>query len=383
MNPRLPDYQTDNPTNLYCGLGGIRLAIIHDDISTRFIINVVMDLFVKLYRLESQRLKSSEIYYLVRDIRAKDRAVKVRVKIGKTHPTHDEETELTSKPNIDLEKKVLAKKLHLSEGRYRVRYLQPEHQRRLEESRHWGEFFSLFLTTSEMEQLEANNEVEYVHGTTAIEGNTFTGQQVDELIQNGVAPSGKSLREINEVQNYIQVRKYRDSYRGKVTTPFIRRLHEIIMDKIDTQSAGKFRRIDNIGIRGVDIAVTPAILIEAELQRAIEDYHGNVKAGWHPFEEAVLFHHRFESIHPFLDGNGRVGREILNHMLTRSGYPRLIVPKAGRERYLDALLRGNKEEYESMITGFVDLLIDKRADLFGDIMSGKVEPGTQTPSPSD
>ena len=52
------------------------MAIIHDDIFTRFIVNVVMDLSVKPYRIESQRLKSSEICYLVRDIRAKDRAVK-------------------------------------------------------------------------------------------------------------------------------------------------------------------------------------------------------------------------------------------------------------------------------------------------------------------
>jgi fido (protein-threonine AMPylation protein) len=342
-----------------------------------------MDLSVKLYRIEFQRLKSSEIYYLVRDIRAKDRTLKVRVKIGKTQLTQAEELELMSKPNIDLERKALYKRLNMSEGRYKTRYLQPESQRRLEESRHWSEFFSLFLTTSEMEHFDANNEVEYIHGTTAIEGNTFTGQQVNELIQNGVSPSGKSLREINEVQNYIKVREYRNSYSGKVTIPFIRRFHEIVIDKIDTQSAGKFRRIDNIGIRGVDIAVTPAILIESELQRAIEDYYRNMKVGWLPFEEAVLFHYRFESIHPFLDGNGRVGREILNHMLTRSDYPRLIVSKAGRERYLDALLRGNKEEYESMIAGFVDLLMDKRADLFGDILSGKVNLGTQTPVPSD
>ena len=340
-----------------------------------FIINVVMDLFVKLYRIEFQRLKSSEIYYLVKDIRAKDHALKVRVKIGKTHPTQAEEMQLTSKPNIDIEKKALDMRINWSEGRYKARYLQKEAQRRLEESRHWGEFFSLFLTTSEMEQLEANNEVEYVHGTTAIEGNTFTGQQVDELIQNGVSPSGKSLREINEIQNYIKVRKYRGLYSGKVTTSFIRKIHEIVMDKIDTQSAGKFRRIDDIGIRGVEITVSPAILIESELQRAILDYYENLKTGWHPFEEAVLFHLRFETIHPLLDGNGRVGREVLNYMLTRSGYPRLIVSNEGRERYLDALLRGNKEDYELMIGEFVNLLMNKRAKLFGDILCGKVGNG--------
>jgi fido (protein-threonine AMPylation protein) len=337
-----------------------------------------MDLFVKLYRVESQHLKSSEIYYLVKDIRTIDRAVKVRLKIGKSKPTPSEELQLTTKPNLELERKALVKRLDINEGRYKVRYLLPESQRRLEESRHWSEFFSLFLTSSEIEEFEASNEVEYIHGTTAIEGNTFTGQQVNELIQNGVSPTGKSLREINEVQNYIEVRKYRDSYKGKATISFILKLHEIVLDKIDMQNAGKFRRIDNIGIRGVDIAVIPAILIESELQRAIEEYYSSVKAGWHPFEETVLFHYKFETIHPFLDGNGRVGREVLNHMLTKSDYPRLIVTKSGRENYLEGFLRGNKEEFELMVSRFIDLLMDKRANLFQDILSGKVDIGTQT-----
>ena len=327
---------------------------------------------MKLYRIESQTLKSSEIYYLVKDIRVKDRVTKVRIRLGKIKPTNDSRLELTSKPNIDLERKALNKRLKMSEGRYRARYLHPEAQLRLETARHWGEFFSLFLTINEEEYFNEKYEAEYVHGTTAIEGNTFTVQQVDELLQSGISPTGKSLREINEVQNYIKVKEHRDSYRGKVTIPLIRRLHELVMDKIDTQSAGRFRRIDSIGIRGVDMAVTPAIEIESELHRIIDEYYDYVRDGWHPFEEAVLFHYKFEMIHPFTDGNGRVGREVLNHLLTRSNYPRLIVSKAGREKYLAALQHGNEEEYKPMVDGFVDLLWDERAEIFKRILNEEI-----------
>ena len=88
-------------------------------------------------------------------------------------------------------------------------------------------------------------------------------QQVDDLLQKKVPPSDKTLREINEVQNYNVEQKYRELYKGKVTIPFIRKLHKIIMDKIDIEGAGQFRRIDSIGIRGVDITVCPAFMIRA------------------------------------------------------------------------------------------------------------------------
>ncbi|MCJ7574200.1 Fic family protein [Candidatus Bathyarchaeota archaeon] len=319
---------------------------------------------MKLYRVESQRLKSSEIFYLVKDVRVKDRKAKVRKRIGKTRPTKEEISKIISTPDIDLERKALNKKISMSSGLYRSRYLQLQGLPYLEKTKYRDEFLSLFLTVSEEKYFEEKYEAEYVHGTTSIEGNTFTVQQVDELLQKRIPPSGKSLREINEVQNYLKVKEYRDSYKGRVMIPFILRLHKLIMDNVDVESAGRFRRIDGIGIKGCDIAVTPAIEIERELQAIIDEYYANIKAGWHPFEEAVLFHYRFEMIHPFTDGNGRVGREILNYMLTRAKYPRLIITKADQEDYITALQYGNQGLFELMVSTFVVLLQDERVDLF-------------------
>ena len=131
-------------------------------------------------------------------------------------------------------------------------------------------------------------------------------------------PNGKSLREINEVQNFKQVKLYRDKYRGKVSIDFIRTLHSLIMNNIDVNSAGAFRRTDDIWIQGCDIRVTPAELIEEELSSAIDRYYERIEVrSIHPFEAAVLFHFDFELVHPFTDGNGRVGREIF-HLVTCS-----------------------------------------------------------------
>ena len=138
------------------------------------------------------------------------------------------------------------------------------------------------------------------------------------------------------------------------------------------ESAGTFRRYDGVGITGCDIAVTPAILIEEELKKLIEEHYQRLDESRHPFEEAVLFHYKFEVIHPFLDGNGRVGREVLNHMLTRARFPRLIVTKKDREKYLDALQYGNLECFDEMLSNFIDLFVDNRASIFEEIISGKL-----------
>lgn len=335
-----------------------------------FIINVVTYFFVKLYRVESRSLKRSETYYLVKDVRVGDTVSKVRVKLGYTRPDPEAEARLTTTPNSDLEVKALEKRL--GTVRHIVKYLAPEEQRRVEETRYWIPLFHLFLSPSEYEQVEALHEAEYIAGTTAIEGNTLTVQQVDDLLHKGISPVGKSLKEQLEVKNAEKAAKYRMSYAGRVTLPFIKKLHGVMLNTINDQ-AGSFRRIDSIGILGEDFAVTPAILIVSELEEAIKDYYAGVKAGRHPFEEAVKFHERFEMIHPFIDGNGRVGREVLRHMLARAGYPDILIGREDREKYINALRDGHRGNAEQMVKAFSELLLaDKREKLFREILSLRV-----------
>ena len=302
----------------------------------RLILFVATDFMLNLYHIEKRRLKKSETYYLKKSIRINDRVYSIRNKIGKEKPTPEKGKILISTPNLSLEKKALDKRIEHSANLYKPKYLESSQIQRLEKTKHWDYFFELFLTKSELEYYRETNRINYVHGTTAIEGNTFSLQQVDELLNR-----------------------------------LIRKLHELLMDNIDFESAGRFRRIDSIGIRGVEFAVSPALLIEGELENIIDRYYVNMENGGHPFEEAVLFHYNFELIHPFTDGNGRVGREVLNYMLTETGFPRLIVSKSMREVYINALQQGNKEQYRQMVLAFIEVLEDKRSVVFEEILEGK------------
>ncbi len=315
------------------------------------------------YRMEVSRSSGGPKYYLVKDVRVGRRKAKVRKYIGTRPLTEKERMDYSRKYALELELRAVRKKAELAAPLFRADYLSEEEVRRIEEIKYMYSLFKSLMTVNEVREYEKNFEIHYIHGTTAIEGNTLSFEDANALYKEGRVPQGKSLREINEVQNFRKVVKYRNSHRGPVTLSFIKGLHALIMDNIDVESAGVFRRSDDIMIVGRSERVCPHIFIEEELKTALTEYYEAIKEKKHPFEQAVLFYHRFEAIHPFTDGNGRVGREVLNYMLVSAGFPRLLfLGGKERERYIDSLNMGDEERYREMVRAFADLLFRQRTE---------------------
>ncbi len=331
----------------------------------------------KAYRMEFSRSSGKTKYYLVKDIRVGDRKAKVRKYVGTRPLTAGELVEYSRKHAFEIELRAIGKKAELGASLFQADYLSEEEVRQIEEIKYAYQLFKELMTVNEEREYEKNFEIHYIHGTTAIEGNTLSIEEARTLYESGKLPQGKNLREINEVQNFRKVMKYRNSHRGNVDLKFIKKLHALIMDNIDMESAGTFRRSDDIMIVGRNERVSPHIFIEEELKKAIDDYYEAIKNGKYPFEQAVLFHHTFEAIHPFTDGNGRVGREVLNYMLVSAGFPRLLF-LGGRERnrYIDSLTMGDEGKYAEMVKAFADLIIEQRAkklieNAIKDMLEGK------------
>jgi len=315
------------------------------------------------YRLERQICKDgAEKYYLVKDIKIGKKNAKVRKYIGSSALSPGELKSLSISLALEIETNAVEKASRLSCARYSTRYLGEGMSERLELMRYTYKAFTEILTTDEKRKYEEEFEINYVQGTTAIEGNTLTLGDTRDLLYGGLLPGKKSLREINEVQNFRRVIDYRNRHRGPLSQRYIKGLHTLIMNNIDHESAGTFRRTDLIGISVCDQVLTPSFEIEDELEKIIEDYYNNVWAGAHPFEEAVLFHYHFEMIHPFTDGNGRVGRELFNYLLMRSKppYPKLLFLGKDRAEHLQALRHGNEKRYAEMVAVFVELIIRQR-----------------------
>ena len=319
----------------------------------------------KPYRVEVSCPKDAkERYYFVKDVRVGDKKGKVRKYLcSEKVPTYGELEDYRKRFGPELERKAAKKAGELGVLKYNTEFLTTDLLSKLEELKYLYKQFNTLLTVNEQTAYEEKFEVCYIQGTTSIEGNTFTREETHELLYHGVVPSSKSLREVNEIQNFKKVKTYRDTYRGKVTIEFIKNLHSLIVQNIDDESAGMFRRTDDIGIIGCDLQVTPSLIIEDELQRIIDYYYQRSEENYHPFEEAAMFHYFFEMIHPFADGNGRVGREIFNYMLTRSHYPKMLFLGDDRSLYLDGLKRANEDNYSDLVALFANLIISQRMDI--------------------
>jgi len=328
------------------------------------------------YRFEKKKASDGAIHtYIVKDVQVEGQKTKVYVPIDPSLTITDSNaSEIKERYALEIETKTIEKRAELYASKYSSAYLTRELILQVETIRSLYQRTSELFTVSELDNYERDFELHYVHGTTVIEGNTLTLKEVGQVLEHGINPEKKTLREINEVQNFKRVKKYRDSFKGRITLNFIKRLHEFIMNNIDVESAGTFRRTDDIRIAGSDIIPTPSLIIQNELEGRISDFYKKIDAKSHPFEQIVLFHYQFEIIHPFSDGNGRVGREILNYLLSQYGYPKFVFPGKHREQYIRALLFGNNEKYQEMVEEIAALLLDQYSEVLQSNLKNVVIP---------
>jgi len=304
--------------------------------------------------------------YLVNDVTFRRKRTRIRHRI-EILPDSDLSADILFKSNLKLliNKYVIARAKLISDY-YTPQYISVEEVIIIEQAATLATITNDLLPLHEKKVYQERFNVEYIHGTTSIEGNTLSNQQISDLFEYGLLPKNKTSREVFEVKNFEAVLKYRSKYKGKITLRFIKTLHELITSNTDDDAPGVFRQHDRTIILGYDYPVCPSVLIEEELHRIIAEYYDGVSQNKHPFELAVLFHRNFEVIHPFSDGNGRVGREIFNYMITRAGYPPMLFLGKEREEYISALCAGNEGEYKRMVEIFVRIYIT----LYQSLISG-------------
>ncbi len=200
---------------------------------------------------------------------------------------------------------------------------------------------------------------EEAHHSTAIEGNTLVLKQVERLLVEGRAVGNKELREYMEVRGYADAAQWvyeqathptGHHRRGDLLTlAEVRETHHRAMapvwevaphsDATSREGPGSFREHEIHPFPGGMVPVSFP-LIHAEMTEWVDEVNELAPTVTTPDDLAPL-HARFEQIHPFLDGNGRTGRLVLNLVLVRLGYPPAIIYKRDRDRYLRALRRAD------------------------------------------
>ena len=205
--------------------------------------------------------------------------------------------------------------------------------------------------------------LEEAHHSTAIEGNTLVLKQVELLLREGRAVGNKELSEYLEVRGYASAADWvyshgiePGSWGGPeiITLVELRHVHALAMTPVwdvaphpqatDRERPGSFREHDMEpfpgGMQPPPWPDVPALIGDwiADVQLLASSDEASIT------EALAELHARFERIHPFLDGNGRAGRLVLNLVLVRLGYPPAIIYKGERSRYLAALRRADKDD---------------------------------------
>lgn len=205
------------------------------------------------------------------------------------------------------------------------------------------------------------------HHSTALEGNTLVLREVEVLLDKGRAVGAKPLKEYMEVQGYGNAARWVYAHAidpgdwgtdALMTVHEVRQVHSLAMspvwqvaphpDASDREGPGLFREHDIAPFGG---GMTPPSwpLVPARVQDWIDETNaaaGEINGSGAPLPEVLArLHDGFEKVHPFIDGNGRTGRLLLNLLLVRLGYPPIIVLKQQRPAYLSAMQRADSGDY--------------------------------------
>ncbi|WP_103667848.1 Fic family protein [Pseudanabaena sp. BC1403] len=199
-------------------------------------------------------------------------------------------------------------------------------------------------------------EVEFLYESNRIEGNTLTLRETQLVINEGMTISGKSMREHLEAINHKEAILFIDdlvSQKADLSEYILKQIHGIVLYGIDRENAGVYRKLP-VAIAGSKHLPPQPYL----LQDLMEDYfrfYNQEKDNLHPVVLAAEMHERLVTIHPFIDGNGRTSRLIMNLILLQYGFPLAIIggDYDSRMAYYDALEKvqteNNKEDFILLI----------------------------------
>ncbi|MCL2183602.1 MAG: Fic family protein [Chitinispirillia bacterium] len=191
------------------------------------------------------------------------------------------------------------------------------------------------LSEAEVRRLRGEFVVESTYNSNAIEGSSLTLRETALILQEGVTIAEKPLREHLEAIGHRDAFEYIASIAGAgagLTELDIKGIHSLVLMN-DAANKGVYRRLP-VAIMGASHTPPQPYLVPVQMEELIAGYP-DMKGRMHIIEAVAEFHLRFEGIHPFIDGNGRVGRLIINLELMRAGLLPIDIKFAGRGKYYD------------------------------------------------
>ncbi|MBU2634284.1 MAG: Fic family protein [Nanoarchaeota archaeon] len=284
------------------------------------------------------RKKNGEIYnYIIRNIRIKNKWKKNSKFIGKGKLTKKE-------INKKLKEFKIENYRYINKENYiLIEYIQNKFKNYLKKGGKSGKnkFNEWYFT-------------ELTYNSNAIEGNSLSLRDTSMILNENIIPKDSNLREVYEVKNHKKAIEFLEKYKGNFNENLILEIHSFILKDIDIDNARVYRKIP-VFISGEDIKFPKSEEIPKLIKDLLKWYKKN-KNNLHPLELAAITSMKFVTIHPFVDGNGRVSRLIMNFILKKFKYPEINIYFKHRNNYLRAVRKANDEKYELIMDFLIKTL---------------------------
>lgn len=217
-----------------------------------------------------------------------------------------------------------------------------------------------------LKSLRESINLEWTYNSNGIEGNTLTLRET-QVVLEGITVGGKSIKEHLEAINHEKAILFLDDL-VKDNEPIsewnIKNIHQLILKDIDNENAGRYRK-ENVTVKGATHIPPDYLKVPELMEKLILTY--NTWNEYHPIIQAALLHGELVKIHPFVDGNGRTSRLLMNLDLMNSGYNPVIIKKESRLKYYEALDKahttGNYTDFVKLVTKLEVEMLKKYLEL--------------------
>lgn len=204
-------------------------------------------------------------------------------------------------------------------------------------------------------------KIDCTYNSNAIEGNTLSPSETALVVEKGLTIGGKTVVEHLEAINHAYALDYIKELaqqKHKLDNEVIKDIHSLILKKIDQKNAGVWRTVP-VKIAGSDVQLSEPVQIKEDM-KAFEKWL--VSSADHPIVKAAQAHLKFVTVHPFIDGNGRTARLLMNLILLQNGYPIAVIANKDRAAYITALEKaqktGDASDFERLVCEAVDRSLD-------------------------
>ena len=218
------------------------------------------------------------------------------------------------------------------------------------------------LSKEATESLQNAINLEWTYNSNGIEGNTLTLKET-KVVLEGITIGGKSVKEHLEAINHENAIEYLEGLtkdKSEISEWNIKELHQLVLKGIDDDNAGRYRN-HNVIISGAKHRPPEYIKVPELMEKLMMNYDDWDK--YHPIIRAALLHGELVKIHPFIDGNGRISRLIMNMDLMRNRYVPVIIKKDNRLKYYEALDKahttGDYTDFVKIVTEAENEMLDR------------------------